>query len=226
VSSSEPAPCRPYRGCGRRPARRRQLRCRSLAGSGEGDRVAAADGSAVEHRGVDADVDPVVLGRVRRIPESLGRSPCGRVIITQRAHGSVMASRTSSPMATVRPTLRGVPHPARRAVGAGSAWHPPAGSSASARSHSRPRDNGHAGCRCPCRPAGSFNRDGSRGWCGSVACPGQHSVLAVYLRLSQPSLAATEASARCRACASGVRLVFRYAKGRCRAAHDCRAVGY
>jgi hypothetical protein len=44
---------------------------------------------------------------VRRIPESLGRSSCGRVIITHRGQGSVMARRTVSPIARVTP---GKPH--------------------------------------------------------------------------------------------------------------------
>jgi hypothetical protein len=40
---------------------------------------------------------------VRRIPESLGRSPCGNVIMTQRGQGSVMARRPLPPITTVRP---------------------------------------------------------------------------------------------------------------------------
>jgi hypothetical protein len=53
---------------GRSPdARRRSypgtiLRRRGLTDSGESDRVAAADASAVEHRGVHADVHRIVLG--------------------------------------------------------------------------------------------------------------------------------------------------------------------
>jgi hypothetical protein len=71
--------------------------------SDEHDPVAAADGPAIDDRGVDADVHSVVLSGRPEDPESLGRSPCGSVIITQRGHGSVMARRTVSPLTTVRP---------------------------------------------------------------------------------------------------------------------------
>src|SRR2546428_2770776 len=41
---------------------------------------------------------------VRRIPGSLARSPCARVVITQRPQGPVMFRRTAGPMASVWPT--------------------------------------------------------------------------------------------------------------------------
>src|SRR5438309_415406 len=40
---------------------------------------------------------------VRRIPGSLGRFPCARVVITQRPQGTVIFRRTAVPMASVWP---------------------------------------------------------------------------------------------------------------------------
>src|SRR6478735_1255002 len=42
---------------------------------------------------------------VRRIPLSLGRSPCGSVVMTQRGQWSVISSSTSSPIRSSRATL-------------------------------------------------------------------------------------------------------------------------
>ena len=61
VSSGGPVSCRSHRGCARWLTGT-SSGVSSLADSREGDRVAAADGSAIEHRGVHADVDPVVPG--------------------------------------------------------------------------------------------------------------------------------------------------------------------
>lgn len=49
--------------------------------SGEGDRVAAADGSATEHRGVHADVHRIVLGGGPEDPRIFGQ-----VVLRQRDH--------------------------------------------------------------------------------------------------------------------------------------------
>src|SRR5438094_7375808 len=38
---------------------------------------------------------------VRRMPGSLERAPCARVVITQRPHGPVMFRRTAAPVAAV-----------------------------------------------------------------------------------------------------------------------------
>ena len=60
------------------------------AGSDGGDRVAAADGAAADHRSVHADVHRIVLGGRLEDSRVFGQITLGSVIITQRGQGSVI----------------------------------------------------------------------------------------------------------------------------------------
>src|SRR2546429_8276660 len=62
------------------------LRRRGLADSGESARVAAADASATEHRGVHADIDRIVLGSGPEDPRIFGQ-----VTLRQRDHHAARA---------------------------------------------------------------------------------------------------------------------------------------
>ena len=65
--------------------------------------VAAADGASLDYVGIDADIRVIVLRCRAQDPESVGRSPCAKVIMTQRGQGPLTRRRTSSPIEMVRP---------------------------------------------------------------------------------------------------------------------------